>query len=138
MRVVLDTNILVSAGWKADGLESRVLSAVLAGEITAIASEWTWAEYERVLRRPKFASIQTWVEATLAQLEARLEWHAVHERIAVASDEADNRFLECALAGGAAYLITGNCRHFPAEHGGVRVRNARQFLIESGRLVELG
>lgn len=114
------------------------MSAVLAGEFTAIASEWTWAEYERVLRRPKFGSLQAWVEATLAQLEARLEWYAVHERIAVASDEADNRFLECAVAGGAAYLITGNGRHFPAEHCGVRVRNARQFLIESGRLVELG
>lgn len=138
MRVVLDTNILISAGLKPSGLEGRVLSLVLAGELTAVATEWTWAEYESVLRRAKFAGIREWVEMTLRGLERRLDWCVVHERMALAQDEDDNRFLECAVEGGCSYLITGNCRHFPSEHLGVRVRNARQFLVETGRLVEFG
>jgi predicted nucleic acid-binding protein len=35
------------------------------------------------------------------------------ERISASPDESDNRFLECAHASGAAYLVTGNKRHFP-------------------------
>lgn len=138
MRIVLDTNVLISAGLKPGGLEGRVLWLVLSGELTAVATEWTWGEYESVLRRAKFSGIREWVEGMLRDLEALLDWCVVHERIAVAEDEADNRFLECAIRGGCSYLITGNCRHFPSEHLGVRVRNARQFLVETGRLVELG
>lgn len=114
------------------------MALVLAGELTAVATEWTWAEYESVLRRPKFAGMREWVEMTLRELESRIDWCVVHKRIAIAEDEADNRFLECAIQGECSYLITGNCRHFPSEHLGVRVRNARQFLVETGRLVELG
>lgn len=138
MRVALDTNILISAGLKPGGLEARVVALVLAGELTAVATEWTWGEYESVLRRAKFAGIREGVEGMLRELEARLDWCVVHERMSVAQDEADNRFLECALQSGCSYLITGNCRHFPSEHLGVRVRNARQFLVETGRLVEFG
>lgn len=138
LQVVVDTNILISAGLKPGGLEARVVELALTGDLAPMATEWTWAEYERVLRRPKFAGMAEWVEATLRALDERLNWCVAHERILVATDEADNRFLECAVAGGCSYLITGNCRHFPAKHLGVRVRNARQFLVETGRLVELG
>jgi uncharacterized protein len=34
-------------------------------------------------------------------------------RITAASDEQDNRFLECARQAQADYLVTGNTRHFP-------------------------
>jgi predicted nucleic acid-binding protein len=34
-------------------------------------------------------------------------------RISASPDESDNRFLECAHASGADYLVTGNKRHFP-------------------------
>jgi predicted nucleic acid-binding protein len=36
------------------------------------------------------------------------------QTVALASDEADNRFLECAREAEADYLVTGNTRHFPA------------------------
>lgn len=128
MRIVIDTNILISAGLKPGGLEARVLALVLTGELTAVATEWTWAEYVSVLRRKKFAEMRHWAEALLAGLEQRVEWCVAHERLAVAEDEDDNRFLECAVAGGAGILLTGNGRHYPREFGGVKVMNAREFL----------
>ncbi len=130
MRVVLDTNILVSAGWKPGGLEARVLEMVWSGGLLPFATQWTWAEYERVLRRRNFGALQAWVDSTLPRLDALLHWCVAYERLAVAKDEDDNRFLECAAAAGAAYLITGNGRHFPGEFAGARVRNARAFLLE--------
>jgi uncharacterized protein len=130
LRIVLDTNILVSAGLKPEGLEARVLSMVWTGDLIPLATEWTWAEYERVLRRDKFAAIQVWAESTLRRLERHLHWCVSHQRLSIATDENDNRFLECAVAGGAAFLLTGNTRHFPAEFSGVQVRNARAFLSD--------
>jgi predicted nucleic acid-binding protein len=57
------------------------------------------------------------------------------EHLTAASDEDDNRFLECAAAAGAEYLVTGNLRHYPAAHGSTQVVNARGFFtLQSPRL----
>jgi predicted nucleic acid-binding protein len=48
--------------------------------------------------------------------------------LSVSPDEPDNRFLECADAAGADYLVTGNKRHFPASFGNTRVVNARELI----------
>jgi uncharacterized protein len=128
LRIVLDTNILVSAGLKPEGLEARVLAMVWAGELIPLATEWTWAEYDRVLRRKKFAALQDWMETALRRLERHVHWCVSHERLSIATDDNDNRFLECAVTGGAEFLLTGNARHFPAEYAGIRVSGARAFL----------
>lgn len=46
----------------------------------------------------------------------------------VASDSKDNPFLECADAGEADSLVTGNPRHFPVKWGKTRVVRARQLV----------
>jgi uncharacterized protein len=48
--------------------------------------------------------------------------------IAISPDEPDNRFLECSEAAVAAYLVTGNARHFPKSHKATVVVNARRLL----------
>lgn len=48
--------------------------------------------------------------------------------LTVAGDDADNRFLECAEAAQAAYLVTGNVRHFPAAWGRTRIITARHLI----------
>jgi putative PIN family toxin of toxin-antitoxin system len=57
VRVVLDTNILVSACWKPGGLEARVVSMAITGEITACVSAEILAEYRDVFSRPKLAAV---------------------------------------------------------------------------------
>ena len=42
--------------------------------------------------------------------------------------EPDNRFLECAEAAEADYLVTGNTKHFPAQFGNTRIVTPREFL----------
>jgi predicted nucleic acid-binding protein len=44
------------------------------------------------------------------------------------SDADDNQLLDCAVAAGAQFVVTGNGKHFPAEWRGVRVINARALL----------
>jgi predicted nucleic acid-binding protein len=46
----------------------------------------------------------------------------------VASDPDDNKFLECAEAGHADYLVTGNKRHFPDALGKTKVVNATELI----------
>lgn len=128
VRVVLDTNILVSACWKTGGLEEQLIDLVIRGEIVACVTEDVLAEYREVLLRPKFASLRETVDAKLAALEAVWLRVGPAERLQLAADDDDNRFLECAAASGASFLITGNLRHFPPELGDCRVVNARMFF----------
>ena len=67
----------------------------------------------------------------LSKLEACAVQVVPHETLSAAADEDDNRFLECAVAAGAAYLITGNLKHYPAVWGSTRIVNARGFLTSS-------
>jgi predicted nucleic acid-binding protein len=48
--------------------------------------------------------------------------------LSVSPDESDNRFLECAEAAGADWLVTGNTRHYPRRHKGTLIVTGRQFL----------
>lgn len=52
-RVVLDTNVVVSAHLNAEGFERHVLDLVLAGKLQIAVSEPILTEYEGVLRRPR-------------------------------------------------------------------------------------
>lgn len=128
VRIVLDTNILVSACWKPGGLEAQVVNMATTGEAIACVSPAVLAEYRDVLSRPKLAA----VNARTIELLAALELNAIVVERAIpvntSIDDDDNRFLECASAAGAEFLITGNLRHYPATCGTTRVVNARAFL----------
>jgi len=48
--------------------------------------------------------------------------------VSVSADESDNRFLECAEAAEADYLVTGNTRDFPQTHRRTKIVTGRRFL----------
>jgi putative PIN family toxin of toxin-antitoxin system len=136
VRVVLDTNILISACLKPDGLEARTVNLARGGAFTLCISSAVWAEYSDVLFRKKFAA----VHADAVDMLRALEEHAVvvtavTRPLQLASDEDDNRLLECAEAAGAAYLVTGNRRHFPAAWEPAQIVNAREFLTQAFGMV---
>lgn len=130
MRIVLDTNVLLSACWNPDGLEALLVNLAVHGHFTACVSPEIWAEYSEVLMREKFAELQPRTVDLLTALKPHVHVVEPDAAIVAASDESDNRFLECAAAAGAAVLITGNLRHFPEQWDATRVMNARQFLDE--------
>jgi putative PIN family toxin of toxin-antitoxin system len=131
MRVVLDTNILVSACLKPGGLEWNAVHLALDGRCSACVSEATWAEYRDVLLRDKFAAYRVQAEFFLHALDARVECVRTAVAADAATDPDDNRFLECAAAAHADYLVTGNLKHYPAaQWGATKIVNARGFFAE--------
>ncbi len=131
VRIVLDTNVLISATLKPAGLEAAVVDSVLAGTVEAWATPQVWAEYEEVFARAKFVKIRAASRGMLDALRAKVRETAAVMAVTTARDEDDNRFLECALAAEADFLVTGNLKHYPAESGGTRVVNARGFVEET-------
>jgi uncharacterized protein len=132
IRVVLDTNIIVSAHLHEEGLEATVFLLALAGTITLCVSEPVLAEYAGVLRRRKFSLDPHRITRALEQIRSAGRRVRPKGTLTVCPDPEDNRFLECAEAGGADYLITGNKRHFPPHWGKTKVVNAREFLEITG------
>ena len=127
-RVVLDTNVVVSALLKPDSLEDQVLRLGLAGRLRICLSAKIVAEYALVLPRPKFKLQPDEVKQALARLRAASTMFSPVRTLGVSKDDPDNRYLECAEAAKADYLVTGNKRHFPKEWRQTVVANAREFL----------
>jgi putative PIN family toxin of toxin-antitoxin system len=113
VRVVYDTNVVVSGVLKPESIPATLVSLALAQRVHLCLSPPILAEYAAVLHRPKFGFEAHSIDAVLEDLtRVALLVHPTM-RLDVAPDEADNRFLECALEARAAFLVTGNLRHFP-------------------------
>ena len=129
-RVVLDTNVVVSALLNSFGAPGRVLDLVLAGELTAAYDDRVLAEWREVLRRKEFGFATRDVEALLGFVEA--EGLGVNPKPLGAElpDPDDVPFLEVAYAAEAT-LITGNTKHYPEEaRQGVAVLEPADILHE--------
>jgi len=128
VRVVLDTNVLISAVLNPDGLEAGVVNAVLGGTLEAWITAEMWAEYEEVFARRKFAGVRQPSREMLDGLLRSVRETSAVSVLTVALDDDDNRFLECAEAAQANFLVTGNRRHYPENWGQTRVVKARDLI----------
>jgi uncharacterized protein len=108
MRVVVDTNVVVSAILR-DRLPEKVLLFIIGHpDFEWVASGEILTEYREVLRRPKFAL----PESILGEWDERLgsaiaEW-PVEFSVSFPRDVKDAKFLACALAAEADFFITGD------------------------------
>jgi putative PIN family toxin of toxin-antitoxin system len=105
---------------------------VLAGELKIAITPAVLEEYIEVLARPKLAAVReksTELLSRLCALAIRVEPGVP---VTEAADEDDNRLLECAIAGSATFLITGNLKDYPAGWPPAGIVNARQFLQTLG------
>lgn len=128
LRLVIDTNIIVSAALRPDGLQRTVLVRALARPARLYASEAIFAEYRSVLARPE-VRIRKGLQHQLLQL-IRNQSHfvTVFRTLDVTKDPGDNKFLECADAARADYLVTGNLRHFPRFWKSTKVVTSVEFI----------
>lgn len=108
-RVVLDTNVLISAALIAAGNPSTVLRAVLDTSVLVFSNE-TFEEVATRLSRAKFDGYAgvTLRERFLVELGAVAEWTTITGALRVCRDPDDDAFLETAVAGRADCLVTGN------------------------------
>jgi putative PIN family toxin of toxin-antitoxin system len=130
VRVVLDTNVLVSAMLSGGGAPDMVLQLVLMGELTLLADSRILAEYDEVTARPRFGFDDEERRALLDVLTDLAE-PVISRPLALTLPDPDDRvFVEVAIAGRADALVTGNVRHFRAEHGRlpVSVLTPRQLV----------
>jgi putative PIN family toxin of toxin-antitoxin system len=125
---VLETNILVSAHLRAEGLERIVLDLALSRRIQLFYSAAVFKEYEEVLKRPRFHIDPAKLAESLRLIRAAGKRVVPRRQLSAALDPDDNIFIECAEAAGARYLVTGNKRHFPDVWGPTRIVNARELL----------
>ncbi len=128
IRVVIDTNVLVSALLTSGGLPEAVINLALSGEVQWAASESVLAEYEDVLKRPRLAIESGKAAEAMARIRRIVSVVSPTVGILAASDPDDNHFLECAEAAQAHYLVTGNVRHFPEVWKETRIVTPREFI----------
>lgn len=129
MRLVLDTNVLVSGLLNPLGAPGRIVDLLLAEAFVLLVDDRILGEYRDVLNRPHFGFLAADVGALLDVLANASE--AVHARpLPPLADPGDQPFLEVAAAGLADSLVTGNSRHYPTRHrpDGLRVETPAEFL----------
>lgn len=129
MRVVLDTNVLVSAFLKQNSKPSRILEMVLRGDATILLDERILAEYYGVLGRPKFELPWSTTIEVLRNLGEDCERILALPLEVKLPDIDDLPFLEVAVAGQADALVTGNKKDLPPDRRqGVKVLTPAEFL----------
>jgi putative PIN family toxin of toxin-antitoxin system len=128
IKLVLDTNVVVSAHINPDGLERLVLNLALASQVEFFITREIFAEYREVLAREKFGIEPELLAASLRLIKQKSGMVQSQGAITACADPDDNKFLECAEAAGASYLVTGNKRHFPARWKTTTVVNARELI----------
>lgn len=128
LRLVIDTNVLVSAAIKPAGLQRTVFLLAITRPARLYVSQPILEEYQDVLSRPEFR-IRKDLRQQLLQLIKNQSYIVVPARhLKIASDPDDNMFLECADAARADYLVTGNQRHFPGFWKNTKIITPREFI----------
>ena len=128
VRLVVDTNILVSAALKPESLQRTVILLAITKPARLYVTPAIIEEYAEVLARREL-NIRKSIRLQLLQMiRNRCFSVTPRRRIEITSDPDDNIFIECADAARADYLITGNQRHFPRFWKGTKVITSREFI----------
>jgi len=108
MRIVVDTNIFVSAALKDKSLPAIAVRSV-QHQGTLLKSSLTEAQFHEVLARPYLAPlISQAMLGWLQQLMASAEMVSITKRIAACRDPTDDKFLELAIGGHADLIVSGD------------------------------
>ena len=128
LRLVIDTNVVVSAALKPEGMQRTVVLLAMTKPARWYVSDAIVAEYAAALARPEL-KIRKSLRLQLRQLIENHTRVVTPSRLRqVTSDPADNMFVECADAARADYLITGNQRHFPPFWKNTKIITSSEFL----------
>ena len=128
IRVVIDTNVVVSANLSDKGLSAAILDLAANKKIQMFVSEAILAEYEEVLHRPRLKLSLARINASMAVIRNTSELVAPIRSIEISDDPPDNRFLECADAANADYIVTGNTVDFPTSFENTKIVTPKQFV----------
>src|SRR5712672_2458116 len=124
LRLVIDTNVVVSAALKPEGLQRTVVLLAMTKPVLWYVSDAIVSEYAMVLARPELK-----IRRGLRQLIKNHARIVTPSRVPqVTSDPDDIIFVACADAARADYLVTGNQRHFPKFWKNTKMISSNEFL----------
>lgn len=132
MKVILDTNVLVSA-LISEGSPSLILEKVIESDtIQVCLSTLIFEEYLEVLARPKFQKFPSFIENAALVLHF-LKTNSLNfepmRKVELLKDKSDNKFLELALESKADFLITGNSQDFKiASFRNTKIVTPKEFI----------
>ncbi len=134
LRVLFDANVWVSAFLHRQSVPGRATALARAGLVQSVISEPLIAQVRRALLRLGYGPI----EIDEAESEMRAGSELVHPtfRLAViAAKDSDNRALECAVAGQADAVVTGDRKHLLplGSYQGIPILSPADFLRSLGR-----
>jgi uncharacterized protein len=133
MRVVLDTNILLSAFFKVDSPPYKLVNAWMDNRFELVSGA---AQIEEIVRVARYPQIQQLLKPSeIGWLVNRLRDRAIIiierlPKVSVSPDPADNFLFALAQAGKAAYLVSGDKSGVLAmrQHGSCQVVTAKQLV----------
>ena len=125
MRVVIDTNILVSGLLRPFSPPGEIVREITRGRLKLCIDGRILSEYTEVLRRPKFDFDPILVEDLLELIKYEGEYTTPEVYYPPLPDEDDRPFIEVAIGGQVECLVTGNVKHFPTE---LKVMSPRDFV----------
>jgi putative PIN family toxin of toxin-antitoxin system len=125
MKIILDTNVIVSALLCPQSLPAKILGLVLNGTIGMVYDNNIFAEYIDVLNREKFKIDKNLIKIILDFITKEGEYMISIPQNIEFIDEDDKMFYELYKNEEVDFLITGNIRHYPKEEG---IMMPREFL----------
>jgi putative PIN family toxin of toxin-antitoxin system len=133
LKIVIDTNVIVSALIEVSYPTQIVRDLVLGKKIVVCLSQQVLSEYINVINRDKFKrypSFTTYAQIVLSTIEEISLKYNPTLTLDTIQDEPDNRFLELALASDADFLITGNTKDFVVEKpGALKIVTPKEFIV---------
>ncbi len=134
MRVVIDTNVIVSAFLSPTGAPAQLLTLLEQEAFVLLVSEPILAEYLKALGYRKVRSRHGMDSAALAEVIDNLRAASVlvdptESLHVVPQDADDDKFFECAVGGGGAYIVSGDANVLAVDvFRGIRVLSPALFL----------
>ena len=128
LKVVIDTNVFISALYLPESRPARVVLLARRKTILNVISPTILKEVERIIKK-KLLWDNSKTQAAVRRIRNFSEEVQPQERLAIIADDPDNRILECAVAGQADFIISGDHHLLDLEnYHGIKIVTPARFL----------
>lgn len=133
LKVVIDTNVFISAFYLPESRPAGVVLLARRKTILNVISPPILKEVERIIKK-KLLWDNSKTQSAVRQIKNFSEEVHPQERLAISADDPDNRILECAVAGQADFIISGDHHLIDLDnHQGIKIVTPARFLELIGR-----
>jgi putative PIN family toxin of toxin-antitoxin system len=128
VKVVIDTNVFISAFYLPESRPANVVLLARRKTILNLISPQILKEVERIIKK-KLLWDNSKTQSAVRRIKNFSEEVRPQERLAIIADDPDNRILECAVAGQADFIISGDHHLIDLEnYQGIKIINPARFL----------